>query len=108
MYSFPASTTLAALTIASAASMEPINPFVSTRPSASDIENDDDGRRLTYCSTSNNYSTIAASHDSNGSFDVVAHCGRAGSRQRARDGLDRGLQQQGNERSARGNALAHV
>src|SRR5215813_3847951 len=36
MYSFPTSTTLAALTIASAASTEPISPRVSTMPSASD------------------------------------------------------------------------
>ena len=35
MYSLPTSTTFAALTIASAASMDPINPFVSTIPSAS-------------------------------------------------------------------------
>src|SRR5678815_321518 len=36
MYSLPTSTTLAALTIASAASTEPIRPRVSTMPSASD------------------------------------------------------------------------
>src|SRR5215470_12486813 len=36
MYSLPTSTTLAALTIASAASTEPISPRVSTMPSASD------------------------------------------------------------------------
>src|SRR4051812_43083626 len=35
MYSLPASTTLAALTMASAASIEPISPLVSTIPSAS-------------------------------------------------------------------------
>src|SRR4029453_7347057 len=37
MYSLPTSTTLAVLTIASAASTEPINPRVSTIPSASDV-----------------------------------------------------------------------
>src|SRR5256885_2060118 len=36
MYSLPMSTTFAALTIASAASTEPISPRVSTMPSASD------------------------------------------------------------------------
>src|ERR1043165_5440808 len=36
MYSLPTSTTLAAFTIASAASTEPIRPRVSTIPSASD------------------------------------------------------------------------
>src|ERR687893_477537 len=36
MYSLPTRTTLAALTIASAASMEPMRPLVSTIPSASD------------------------------------------------------------------------
>src|ERR1700722_16628945 len=35
MYSLPISETLAALTIASAASIEPIRPFVSMSPSAS-------------------------------------------------------------------------
>src|SRR6186997_1752092 len=36
MYSLPTSSTLAALTIASAASIDPISPRVSTMPSASD------------------------------------------------------------------------
>src|SRR4029450_1050470 len=35
MYSLPTSTTLAVFTIASAASIEPIKPFVSTIPNAS-------------------------------------------------------------------------
>src|SRR5262249_32860099 len=38
MYSLPMRTTLAALTIASAASIAPIKPRVSISPSASDIE----------------------------------------------------------------------
>ena len=38
MYSLPTSTTLAALTMASAASIEPIRPLVSTIPNASSID----------------------------------------------------------------------
>src|SRR5262245_11389439 len=37
MYSLPTSTTFAALTIASAASIDPTSPLVSTIPSASDM-----------------------------------------------------------------------
>src|SRR5262245_19478422 len=93
MYSLPARTTFAVLTIASAASMEPISPFVSTRPRASDISvsfaclagvlngvsvpsgklglRRARGRRLTYCSSWNNCITICASHDTTSSRCTV-------------------------------------
>src|SRR5215207_11004443 len=60
MYSLPINTTLAALTMASAASIEPIRPFVSTIPSASSVIV---GRKLPYCGGSNNCVTLFRPHE---------------------------------------------
>ncbi len=92
---------MAAFTIASAASIDPMRPFVSTSPKASDIRT----RTLTYCGTSNNCGTIPRIRfpDSfimlSRSLFVRVYVRAVGSRIR--------LQPSGGERAVRGDADGH-